>query len=131
MPNLQELRNKARDLKIWGRSKMEREQLEKAIAAVAGEKWYKEDMILKKEKERDKWYQENVKCDQCLHEQYIQKKIDKARYNQQLLNNTIRQLVCDYCEHTELVIDGDKTVCNCCGAVQVSDVDQSHYYWHK
>ena len=115
MTNLKELRIKARRLKIKGRSKMKSHELEEIISGI----------------EKEAWYQENVKCDQCLHEQYIQKKIDKDRYNQQLLNNTIRQLVCDYCDHSELVIDGAERVCNRCGTVQGSCVEDYRHWWQK
>ena len=128
MPNLYELRNKARDLKIWGRSKMKREELKKAIAAVAGENWYEEDVRLKKQEERDKWYQENVRCRDCLREQYRQKQIDEATYNQRLLEQTFRDL-CKWCNCTKIAYDGDLQICTQCGAVQGSTVDDYRHWW--
>ena len=127
MPNLQELRNKARDLKIWGRSKMKREELKKAIAAVAGENWYEEDLRVKKQEERDNWYKENVHCKDCLLEQYKQKKIDEETYNQRLLEQAFRDL-CKWCNCKKLACDGDLLVCTKCGTLQDSIAEGFRFY---
>ena len=75
-----------------------------------------------KEKEKAEKYEQNLRdtalCAVCLYEQKIQRKIDEKMYDQRLLENITRILVCEYCKHANLAQDGDDTFCVLCGASQ-------------
>ena len=75
-----------------------------------------------KEQEKAEKYEENLRdtavCAACLGEQRIQRKIDDETHDRRLLELTIRDLVCEYCKHADLVQDGDDTFCVLCGALQ-------------
>ena len=61
---------------------------------------------------------EESKCDACLKEQLIQRKIDEKTYDQRLLANMIRKLACQHCNHEKLIFDEDQIFCNFCGSLQ-------------
>ena len=75
--------------------------------------------------ERAERYEEDLRhnavCSACLREQRIQRKIDDETHDQRLLELTIRDLVCEYCKHTDLAQNNDDTICTYCGALQSSD----------
>ena len=99
---------------IRGFSMMKKDQLEVEVKKL-------------QEQERAEKYEQNLRdtalCSACLHEQRAQRKIDDKTYNQCLLESTLRILVCDFCQHTEFVADGDHTVCVDCGALQSPDAE--------
>ena len=79
------------------------------------------------ELEKDAKLIEENKCDACLKEQFVQRKIDEMTYDQRLLANSIRKLACQYCNHETLISDKDDTFCQSCGALQSSLVSQDKY----
>ena len=79
------------------------------------------------ELEKDAKLIEENKCDACLKEQFMQRKIDEKTYHQQLLANVKRELACQYCDHETLISVGDDTFCESCGALQSSLVSQDKY----
>ena len=98
---MQDLRRRASELRIRGRSKMKRAELQEAISAV----------------EKENWYKENVKCKDCLREQYRQKQIDEEIYHKQLMKQVIRDM-CRWCGCVGLIYDGDLQICSKCGSLQ-------------
>ena len=92
-----ELRKKAKELRVKRYSLMKKDELEEAI----------------KEAEKEIWYKENVKCDECLREQHKQRLIDEQLYHQKLMENTIRR----HCNTSKIIIDEDEKVCLTCGTV--------------
>ncbi len=78
-----------------------------------------------KEQEEVAMYERELRdtalCAACLREQRIQRKIDDKTHDQRLFENTLRILVCDFCQHAKFVVDGDHTVCVECGALQSPD----------
>ena len=89
----------------------------------------KDDLKIKvreiEEKEKAEKYEQNLRatalCSACLQEQKIQRKIDDTTHDQRLIESVVRTLVCDYCKHAKLVVDGNHTVCVDCGALQSPD----------
>ena len=110
---MQELRGRARELGIRGRSKMKRRELEEAIVAAENEVWYKE----------------NVQCKDCLREQFRQKQIDKEVYDKRLMKQVIRDL-CKWCDCGKLAYDGDLRVCIKCGCLQQERISTEGGYEH-
>ena len=41
----------------------------------------------------------------------IQRKIDEKTHDQRLFESTLRILFCDFCQHANLRLDGDDTIC--------------------
>ena len=109
-----ELRGFLKERGIRGFSMMKKSELEAKVQEIKGQ-------------ERAEKYEQNLRdtalCSACLHEQRAQRKIDDKTYNQRLLESTLRILVCDFCQHTEFVADGDHTVCVDCGALQSPDAE--------
>ena len=104
-----ELRAFLKERRIKGYSTLRKEELEEKVKKL-------------KEQEKVEKYEENLKntalCSTCLEQQRIQRKIDEKTFNQRLFKSTVRTLVCEYCEHANLVQDGDDTFCVLCGALQ-------------
>ena len=76
--------------------------------------------------EYERQLRENVLCRACLNEQRIQRKIDKIEHDQRLLLSIKRILVCEYCQHANLVQEGDDTFCVLCGALQSPDAERGY-----
>ena len=111
---VKELRGYLKERGVKGYSTMRKEELKERVdklKAAELTRKYEEDL------------RKGVVCRACLEQQRIQRKIDEKMFDQQLLDMTIRELVCRYCSHTDLAVDGDLTVCVKCGAVQDHAVD--------
>ena len=107
---------KERDFK--GYSTMRKAELEtkwKEFEEEAAKKRYKKEL------------KEKAVCIDCLNQQRIQRKIDEKAYDQRLLESAIRMLVCQYCQHSDLAVDGDDTFCVKCGALQDPSVSRDKY----
>lgn len=115
MTTRKKLNDRARELRIRRFSVMKKEELEVAVA----------------EAEKEALYKESVTCQQCLVEQRKQKIIDEHMYNKKTMANVIRRLVCDYCSHQDIAVDGDVRICMGCGAVQREDTDTDYFSHHK
>ena len=78
-----------------------------------------------KEQEKAETYERELRdtalCSTCLEQQRIQRKIDSKTHDQRLFENTLRILVCDFCQHAKFVVDGDHIVCVDCGTLQDPD----------
>ena len=83
------------------------------------------EKIIELEKEA-KFIKEN-KCEACLKEQFIQRKIDEKTYYQGLLSNMVQKLACQYCQHSDLAVDVDDTFCVKCGTLQDPSVSYDKY----
>ena len=70
---------------------------------------------------------EENKCDACLKEQFIQRKINKKAYNERLLANVVRKLACQYCNHDTLVFDEESLFCQSCGSLQNPSISYDRY----
>ena len=107
-----ELRGYLRERGIRGYSMLKKGELEAKVQEI-------------KEKERAETYERELRdtalCSTCLEQQRIQRKIDEKTHDQRLFENTLRILVCDFCQHAKFVVDGDHTVCVDCGALQSPD----------
>ena len=57
-------------------------------------------------------------CGACLLQQRVQRKIDGDKFTQRLLDSVVITLVCEYCQHVEVTIDGDDIFCAGCGTLQ-------------
>ena len=79
------------------------------------------------ELEKEAKFIEENKCDACLEQHRIQRKIDQKAYDKRLLANAARDLVCHYCQHSDLAVDGDETICAECGALQRPSVSYDRY----
>ena len=79
------------------------------------------------ELEKEAKFIEENKCKACLEQQKIQHKIDQKAYNERLLANAVRDLVCHYCQHSDLIYDGDETFCVKCGSLQNPSVSYDKY----
>ena len=79
------------------------------------------------ELEKEAKFIEENKCKACLEQQKTQRKIDQKTYNERLLANAKRDLVCYCCQHSDLAVDGDDTVCVKCGALQSPSVSYEKY----
>ena len=104
-----ELRGYLRERGIRGYSTLKRAELEAKVREI-------------KEKEEVAMYERELRdtafCAACLRERRVQRKIDDNTFNQRLFESAVRTLVCEYCKHTEFVVDGDNTVCADCGTLQ-------------
>ena len=87
----------------------------------------KEQAIQEQKDLKKKLIELENKCDACLEQQKIQRKIDEKTYNERLLANAKRKLVCYYCQHSNLTVDGDDTFCVKCGALQDPSVSYNKY----
>ena len=109
-----ELRSYLKERGIRGFTMMKKSELEAKVQEIKGQ-------------ERAEKYEQNLRdtavCAACLGEQRIQRKIDDRLHDQRLFESTLRILVCDFCQHTEFVADGDHTVCVDCGALQSPDAE--------
>ena len=107
-----ELRSYLKERGVRGFSTLKKTELEAKVQEI-------------KEKEKAEKYEENLKntalCSTCLEQQRIQRKIDSKTHDQRLLESAVRTLVCKHCDHAELAVDGDHTVCVDCGALQSPD----------
>ena len=116
-----ELRGFLKERCIKGYSTLKKSELEAKVREI-------------KEREEIAMYERNLRdtalCAACLHEQRIQRKIDDKTYDQRLFDNTLRILVCDFCQHAKFVVDGDQTVCVDCGALQSPDAVAAARYQH-
>ena len=110
--NVSELRAFLKERRIKGYSTLRKEELEEKVKKL-------------KEQEKAEKYEQNLKdtalCSTCLEQQRIQRKIDSKTHDQRLLESAVRTLVCKHCDHAELAVDGDHTICAYCGALQSSD----------
>ena len=104
-----ELRSYLKERGVRGFSTLKKAKLEAKVREI-------------REKEKAEKYEQNLRdtavCSACLNEQRIQRKIDEKTHNERLFELTIRDLVCEYCKHANLVQDGDDTFCVFCGALQ-------------
>ena len=104
-----ELRGFLKDRGIRGFSTLKKGELEVKVREI-------------QEKEEVEKYEEDLRhnavCSACLEQQKIQRKIDEKMYDQRLLENITRVLVCEYCKHANLAQDVDDTFCVLCGASQ-------------
>ena len=76
----------------------------------------------KKQKNTKKILEIQPLCSTCLEQQRIQRKIDEVTHDQRLFDSVVRTLVCEYCQHVEVTIDGDDTnLCTGCGTLQDPD----------
>ena len=109
-----ELRGFLKERRIKGYSTLKKSELEAKVREI-------------REKENAEKYEQNLRetalCSACLREQRVQRKIDDKTHDQRLLESTIRILICNHCQHTEFVTDGDHTVCVDCGALQSPDAE--------
>ena len=112
--NVSELRAFLKERRIKGYSTLKKAKLEAKVREI-------------REKEKAEKYEQNLKdtalCSTCLEQQRIQRKIDSKTHDQRLLESTIRILICDFCQHTEFVVDGDHTVCVDCGLLQAPEAE--------
>ena len=104
-----ELRGFLKERRIKGYSTLKKTELEAKV-----EKLQKQERAERYEED----LRHNAVCTACLREQRIQRKIDEKTHNERLFELTIRDLVCEYCKHANLVQDGDDTFCVFCGALQ-------------
>ena len=103
-----ELRGFLKDRGIRGFSTLKKGELEAKVREI-------------QEKEEVEKYEDDLRnavCSACLEQQRIQRKIDEKMYDQRLLENITRVLVCEYCKHANLAQDVDDTFCVLCGASQ-------------
>ena len=109
-----EMRAFLKERDIRGYSTMKKSKLTEEV-----QKIQQEDERAKYERQ----LKENVLCHACLTEQRKQRKIDEKTHDQRLLDLTIRDLVCEYCQHTNLAQEGDDTFCVLCGELQSPDAE--------
>ena len=113
---MNKLLEKAKKLNIPRRNLMKKDELEQAI----------KDTI---SRYKDLIYGNDVVCENCLREIYKQEKIDKKMYFQRLFEQGIRDLCCQYCQHTRTIIEGERVICDGCGTVlQESEVSYNGDY---
>ena len=102
---------------------------EKAAEIAAINKMNKAKLLEKiTELEKEAKLVEESKCDACLKEQLIQRKIDEKTYDERLLANMIRKLTCQHCNHEKLIFDEDQIFCNFCGSLQNPLVSHDKYH---
>ena len=70
---------------------------------------------------------EENKCLKCLNEQRIQRKIDEKTHNQRVLDNMVRDLVCECYTHETLIFDGESSFCESCGSAQNPSLSHDKY----
>ena len=93
-------------LNIPRRNLMKKDQLKQAIKDTVDR--YKEII-----------FGSDVICKDCLNELKKQRKIDEYTHSKKLLEQTVRDLSCqfDHCCHTRTLIDGEITVSMDCGLI--------------
>jgi len=106
---ISDLRSYLREKRVKGYSTMRKKELEKVVSELK-----KEEKIIGYERK----LKENAICRACLTEQRIQRLIDEKTFDQRLYEGVRRELVCEFCEHTNLAYDSDDTFCVTCGALQ-------------
>ena len=96
----------AKALNIPRRNLIKKDQLKQAIKDTVDR--YKEIIFVS-----------DVICKDCLNELKNQRKIDEYTRSKKLLEQTERELSCqfDHCFHTRTLIDGEMTVCMDCGLI--------------
>ena len=105
---MNKLLEEAKALNIPRRNLMKKDQLKQAIKDTISR--YKEVI-----------FGSDVICKDCLNELKKQRKIDENTHSKKLLEQTVRDLSCqyvsDHCFHTRMLIDGEMTVCMDCGLI--------------
>ena len=103
---MNKLVEEAKALNIPCRNLMKKDQLKQAIKDTVDR--YKEII-----------FGSDVICKDCLNELKKQRKIDEYTHSKKLLEQTVRDLSCqfDHCCHTRMLIDGEITVCMDCGLI--------------
>ena len=103
---MKKILEEAKALNIPRRNLMKKDQLKQAIKDTADR--YKEII-----------FGSDVICKDCLNELKKQRKIDEYTRSKKLLEQTVRELSCqfDHCFHTRTLIDGEMTVCMDCGLI--------------
>lgn len=113
---VKELKDFLKQRGLKGYSTMKKGNLQEKVRAIQKEE---------AKAEYEKQLRDNVVCYTCLKQQNIQRKID----DQRLLESMIRDLVCEYCQHANLVEDGDNTFCTNFGALQSPEAACERKYW--
>ena len=103
---MNKLLEEAKALNIPRRNLMKADQLKQAIKDTVAR--YKEIV-----------FGSDVICKDCLNELKKQRKIDEYTHSKKLLEQTKRDLSCQFvhCFHTRTSLDGEITVCMDCGLV--------------
>ena len=105
---MNKLLEEAKALNIPRRNLMKKDQLKQVIKDTVDR--YKEII-----------FGSDVICIGCLNELKKQRKIDEYTHSKKLLEQTVRDLSCQYlsghCFHTRTSIDGEMTVCVDCGLI--------------
>ena len=103
---MNKLLEEAKALNIPRRNLMKADQLKQAI----------KDTV---ERYKELIFGSDVICKDCLNELKKQRKIDEYTHSKKLLEQTVRNLSCqfDRCFHTRTSIDGEMTVCMDCGLI--------------
>ena len=103
---MNKLLEEAKALNIPRRNLMKADQLKQAI----------KDTV---ERYKELIFGSDVICKDCLNELKKQRKIDEYTHSKKLLEQTVRDLSCqfDHCFHTRPLIDGEMTVCMDCGLI--------------
>ena len=111
----------ANALNIPRRTVMKQDQLKQAI----------KDTV---ERYKEIIFGSDIICKDCLNELKKQRKIDEYTHSKKLLEQTVRDLSCQYhCFHTRTSVADEMTVCMDCGLVlEESEVnDEGDYLSHK
>ena len=103
---MNKLVEEAKALNIPRRNLVKKDQLKQAIKDTIDR--YKEII-----------FGSDVPCKDCLNELKKQRKIDEYTHTKKLLEQTVRDLSCqfDHCFHTRTSIDREMTVCMDCGLI--------------
>ena len=119
---MNKLLEEAKALNIPRRNLMKKDQLKQAI----------KDTV---ERYKELIFGSDVICKDCLNELKKQRKIDEYTHSKKLLEQTVRDLSCqfDHCFHTRTSLDGEMTVCMDCGLIlEESEVSsEMDYLSHK
>ena len=119
---MNKLLEEAKALNIPRRNLMKADQFKQAI----------KDTV---ERYKELIFGSDVICKDCLNELKKQRKIDEYTHSKKLLEQTVRDLSCqfDRCFHTRTSIDGEMTVCMDCGLIlEESEVSsEMDYLSHK
>ena len=101
---MNKLAEEAKALNIPRRNLMKKDQLKQAI----------KDTV---ERYKELIFGSDVICKDCLNELKKQRKIDEYTHSKKMLEQTVRDLSCqfDHCFHTRTLIDGKMTACMDCG----------------
>ena len=112
----EELISFLKDRGFGGYSSKKKDVLEKKVSEI-------------KKKEASEEYERKLRdeavCSPCLEQQRIQSKIDEREHDQRLLENTVRTLVCDHCQHPNFEYDRDSMVCAQCRVLQSDCSDEN------